>query len=146
MTAPGNAALRDVARALLTSTDRSRTDSAVLAAAVRRAHASLSQVMAPLIGQTGTNSLSARAVHLARAEYPWLAPTRHPDSTETVFGLVAASLERQAPDVALEAGTAVLATLAGLLATFIGESLTLRLLRKSWPDGFPESGSGEGKA
>ena len=38
-----------------------------------------------------------------------------------------------------EAATAMLAALGGLLTTFIGDGLTLRLLRKAWPDGFSDS-------
>ena len=33
-----------------------------------------------------------------------------------------------------EAGAAVVVQLLGLLVTFIGEPLTLRLVRESWPD------------
>jgi hypothetical protein len=36
-----------------------------------------------------------------------------------------------------------LATLALLLVTFIGESLTMQLLRKAWPDAFGD-GAGAG--
>ena len=33
-----------------------------------------------------------------------------------------------------EAATAITTNLLGLLVTFIGESLTLRMLREAWPD------------
>ena len=39
-----------------------------------------------------------------------------------------------AENVAPEAAIAITAHLLGLLATFIGESLTLRLLREAWPE------------
>jgi len=90
--------------------------------------------------------LTARAVHLARREHAWLTPTQSLDQTDMVFELVAASLERQDPGVALEAAATVLATLAGLLVTFVGESLTMSLLRTAWPDGFPDAGTEKGRA
>jgi hypothetical protein len=46
------------------------------------------------------------------------------------------SLEQQEPAAATEAAVALLATVSELLALFIGESLTTRLLREAWPDDF----------
>ena|SRR5206468_8103895 len=145
MTTLGNTGFQDLARRVLTSADGSRADSSVLAAAARSAHTSLGHVLIPLIGQAGTNALTTRALHLARREHPWLTPTRNLDQTDMAFELAAASLERQDPGAALEAAVAVLATLAGLLVTFIGNSLTTALLRKAWPDGFSDA-TEEGRA
>ena len=38
---------------------------------------------------------------------------------------------------------AVITTLAGLLTTFVGESLTTRLVRQAWPAGFGDAGTEE---
>ena len=38
--------------------------------------------------------------------------------------------------MATDAAIAVLATFGEVLASFIGESLTTRLWREAWPDGF----------
>jgi hypothetical protein len=146
MTASGDRALRQLAERVLTSTEGSRADSTVLGASARRAYEDLGHLLIPLIGQAGTNALIARAVHLARPEYPCLTPVENLEQTPEIFEHVAASLERQDPGVALEAAAAVLATLAGLLVTFIGESLTMRLLRQAWPDGFSDAGREEGRS
>jgi hypothetical protein len=46
-------------------------------------------------------------------------------------------LEHQELPVATDAAVAVLTTFGELLTSFIGESLTTRLLREAWPDDFP---------
>jgi hypothetical protein len=145
MTGAASPSLRDLALKQLTSTDRTRADSAELAASLRRAHTNLSQLLIPLIGRTAAGALTARAVHLVQREHPWL-PTQRPDQSDDAIEVVAASLAQQDLQAAREAGAAVLATLAGLLVTFIGDSLTMRLLRKSWPDGFRDAASEEGNA
>jgi hypothetical protein len=134
MTALESAALRQLVLKVLTHQAGSDTDAAAVAAAARRAYDDLARVLAPLIGQVGIDTLSARAVHLAQRQYPSLATPREP---------VFFSLERQDPAVAREAAAAVLAALAGLLVTLIGESLMMRLLRKAWPDGFSDEGAEE---
>lgn len=74
-----------------------------------------------LAGAEGFRSLLARALAMAKAEYPSLGAA-------TV--LADGSLE--GPDE--EGGVAVVAHLLGLLMTFIGEPLTLQLVRDVWPD------------
>ncbi len=49
-------------------------------------------------------------------------------------------------DEAEEAGVMLIAHLLGLLATFIGESLMLSLVREAWPElPFDDTNSGETK-
>ena len=50
--------------------------------------------------------------------------------------LLEAFLEQQEPAAAADAAVAVLAMAGELLASFIGEGLTTRLLREAWPDDF----------
>jgi hypothetical protein len=107
-----------------------------LSAAACRAYDDLARVSAQVIGQAGIDSLTGRALHLAQREYPWLVHRREPEQPEGPFAQVIVCLKRQDPAVAFEAAGAVFATLAGLLITFIGESLTSQLLRKAWPDAF----------
>jgi hypothetical protein len=94
-------------------------------------------VTAPLIGQAGVDALTGRALHLAQNQYPWLVHRREPGQAQGPFAQVVASLKDQDAALAAEAVSAVLATLAALLVTFIGESLTTQLLRTAWPDAFP---------
>jgi hypothetical protein len=143
MTAPENAALRQLALKVLAQRAGSAADAGALAAAAQRAYDDLALVSAPLIGQVGVDALTGRALHLAQREYPWLVPTREPEQVEGPFAQVIFCLERQDPAIATEAAGAVFATFTGLLVTFIGEPLTTRLLRKAWPDAFSDGSTEE---
>ncbi len=82
-------------------------------------------------GADGWASLLRRSLALARAEYPSLSHiTISPDGS--LEGLE--RLATQDPKNGAEAGAAIIAQLLGLLVAFIGEPLTLRLVRESWPD------------
>ena len=87
--------------------------------------------LAALMGSVGFRALLSRALVLANAEIPWLRAVgveadgslegldelkEHVGSTEFLKGCVV-----------------LLAQFLGLLATFIGEELTLQLVRESWP-------------
>ncbi len=88
--------------------------------------------LAKLVGVAGFRSLMGRSLALATAEVPWLdsVQVRADGSLE---GFDAARRPRDgAPDG--EAGVAIVGQLLGLLVTFIGEPLTLRLVRDAWPD------------
>ena len=139
MTAPGNAALRQLALKVLAQHAGSAASAETLAAAAHRAYEDLARVSVPLIGQVGVDALTGRALHLAQREYPWLVDTREPKQAKEPFAQVIFCLERQDPAVATEAAWAVFAIFTGLLVTFIGEPLTARLLRKAWPDAFSDA-------
>ena len=82
-------------------------------------------------GADGFTALLRRALALARAEVPSLdGITVKPDCS--MEGLE--ELAADAGEGAGEAAAAIAAHLLGLLVTLIGESLTLRLVRESWPD------------
>ena len=137
MSAPGQAARRQLALKVLAQRAGPGAGAETLAAAARRAYDDLAGVTAPLIGQVGVDALTGRALHLARREYPWLVQTGEAPQSEQPFAQVISRLARQEPAVATEAAGALFATFMGLLVTFIGEPLTARLLRKAWPDAMP---------
>lgn len=141
-----NAALRQLALRVLAHHAGPDAGAEAFAAAAYRAYDDLARVSAQLIGQAGVDALTSRALHLAQQAYPWLVHRREPEQAEGPFAQVIACLKRQQPAVATEAAGAVFATLAGLLVTFIGESLTTQLLRKAWPDAFSAAGAEEHKA
>jgi len=87
-----------------------------------------------LIGQTGYTILVVRAVRLARGEVPTLEGVTVDTGAEGgLDGIRAFALASDAG--ADEAGlTAILAHVIGLLITFIGEDLALRLVREAWPE------------
>jgi hypothetical protein len=146
MTPLENAALRQLALKVLAQHAGSAPDAEALAAAARRAYDDLARVSAPLIGQVGVEALTGRALHLAQRQYPWLVHAREPEHAEASFAQVVISLGRQDPVVATEAAGAVFATLTGLLVAFIGEPLTVGLLRKAWPDAFADANTEENHA
>jgi hypothetical protein len=84
-----------------------------------------------LAGADGWASLLRRSLALARDDVPLLSHvTLKPDCS--MDGLEA--LAAQDAQGAVEAGAAIVRHLLELLVTFIGEPLTLRLVRESWPD------------
>jgi len=130
--------VRPALRRVLTQDAGTRTDAHAVAAAALRAYERLAQELAPLIGEAGLNAVCARSVHLTQREFSWLAPADSAGPRDAPFAHVRLSLEGQDPAVATDAAIAVLATLGELVASFIGDSLTTRLLREAWPDGFSD--------
>jgi hypothetical protein len=110
-------------------------DARTIAAAARRLCERVAQQVSPLIGDAGVAAICARSLHLTQQQFPSVAPLRSSED-DTPFTRVQASLERQEAVVATKAAVTVLTTAGELLASFIGETLTTRLLREAWPDDF----------
>jgi hypothetical protein len=81
-------------------------------------------------GSDGFASLLRRALALARAEFPSLTVKLKPDGALEGCEALAA----EAANGGTEGVVANIAHLLGLLETFIGRPLTLRLVREAWPD------------
>ena len=111
-------------------------DAPAIAAAARRLCERLSEQLTPLIGDAGVAAICARSLHLAQRNVPGLAPVPASAQGNSPFALMQRSLEQQEPAAATESAVALLATVGELLALFIGEGLTTRLLREAWPDDF----------
>ena len=81
---------------------------------------------------------------MAAKEVRWLNAVRvQPDGSLTGLGEVEAQLSHEE---ITNGETILVAHLLGLLVTFVGEALTLRLVRNVWPEvsfGDAESGTGE---
>jgi hypothetical protein len=87
--------------------------------------------LATLMGNVGFHALLSRALVLTNAEVPWLRAV-HIKADGSLEGLD--NLDAQVDPEKLFEGTVVLlAQLLGLLVAFIGETLTLRLVREVWP-------------
>jgi hypothetical protein len=109
------------------------TDSSVgsTGQAAFRVCAKLRPSLCTFAGAAGYRSLMARALALARAEAPLLSGVQL-----MADGLFHYSSELEAKLGTPEAGVAASALtrhLLGLLITFIGEALTLRLVQDVWP-------------
>ena len=87
--------------------------------------------LATLMGDGGFRALLARALVLASAEAPSLRAV-YVKADGTLAGLEKLQAQLDANQL-FECNIVLLAQLLGLLVAFIGENLTLRLMREVWP-------------
>jgi hypothetical protein len=127
-----------VFRRMLTREAGTGANAPAIAAAARRLCERFAERLTPLIGNAGVAAICARSLHLSQRNVPGLAPLRASAPGDAPFALLQLSLEQQEPAAATDAAVALLATVSELLALFIGESLTTRLLREAWPDDFAD--------
>jgi len=94
--------------------------------------AKLRRPLTTLAGVAGFRSLLSRALTLARAEAPSLSAVQvaADGSVKGLDELASQTDKEQARD----GGVILIAQLIGLLRTFIGEGLTLRLVQDVWPE------------
>jgi len=87
--------------------------------------------LVPLMGVGGFRALLLHALALAAPEVPWVRAikVKEDGALELSEGLSIPS----DPDILREGKVALLAQLLGLLVAFIGENLTLQLVRDAWP-------------
>jgi len=90
----------------------------------------LRQHLARSIGPAGFDALLRRALALAKTEFPSLQAIR----TEADGRLMGLREVVQTAEESSSGLAAVLAHFLGLLSTFIGEDLALRLVGEVWPD------------
>jgi len=122
---------RHLAQRLLTYEAVAGKNSETTESAAFRVFAKLRQPLITLAGVAGFRSLLSRALTLARAEAPSLNAV-HVAADGSLQGLD--ELEPQIDkDPAREGGAILIAQLIGLLLTFIGEGLTLRMVQDVWP-------------
>jgi len=127
-------ALHALARWLVTSEMTPDDGPLVGAAAAGRVFDKLSQRLDQLITPVGSEALLRRAAHLSRGEFPFLDGVQAAPSSDTLFVAMRKTAALVAPGQADAAFVLVLATLVGLLESFIGKDLTFRLLRDVWPE------------
>lgn len=123
-------------RRMLTREAGTGADAAAIAAAARRLCDCFAEHLSPLIGDLGVAAICARSLHLTQRNVAGHAPGREFTEGQAPFALLQRFMEQQEPAAATEIAVAVLATASELLALFIGEGLTTRLLREAWPDDF----------
>lgn len=102
----------------------------------------LRRSLSVLTGVVGFRSVLARALVLARAEAPWLGELALAADGSLVLppGLES----RVGQEEAARGGEVLIRSLLGLLVTFIGETLMLRLVQDVWPKAaFGRSENGE---
>jgi hypothetical protein len=135
--------MRDLTERLIAAERRSDNSSDPGGRPVFRVCEKLRQPLCTFAGVSGFRSLLARALVLAKAKAPLLEGV---EITAKGSFLYSAELEAQlnTPQAA-QAATVLVDQLLGLLITFIGEALTLRLVHDVWPKLAPEDSTPRGK-
>ncbi len=123
---------RHLAQRLLTYEAVGAENSEPAESAAFRVCAKLRRPLITLAGVAGFRSLLSRSLALARAEAPSLSVVQvtADGSVKGLEELASQTGKEQARD----GGTILIAQLIGLLLTFIGEGLTLRLVQDVWPE------------
>ena len=123
---------RQLAQRILTYEAVTGENSEPAEPAAFRVCAKLRRPLITLAGVAGFRSLLSRALTLARAEAPSLSAVQvaADGSVKGLDELAAQTGKEQASD----GGAILIAQLLGLLLTFIGEGLTLRLVQDVWPE------------
>lgn len=144
---------RDLAHCLLAYEAIAGKTSDPMESATLRVYEKLRQHLCAFAGVAGFQSLAFRALTQAKSEAPGLWAVRLA-ADGSLQGLgesepIEGELEPQSgsdKDRAGDLGVILIARLLGLLLIFLGESLTLRLLRDAWPAAaFDECNSGNGR-
>ena len=123
--------LRDFAARLIAYETTNNKSSETKTSAAFLVDEKLRSHLATLMGNVGFYALLSRALVLTNAEVPWLRAV-HVKADGSLEGL--GELDAQVdPKEIFEGRVILLAQLLGLLVAFIGENLTLRLVREVWP-------------
>ena len=141
--APG---MRDLAHRLLTYEADAHTTSEPLEPPALRVYEKLRQSLGEFVGVAGFQSLASRALTLATPEAPSLSDARvTADGSLQGLGEIETQIDID-KDRAGEGGIILIARLLGLLRVFLGEALTLSLLRNAWPgEAFDDRNAGNGR-
>ncbi len=124
--------MRAFAKRLMAYNSSGGASSAANSPAAVRVCDRLHQHLAMFMGNGGFRALLSRALTLASAEVPWLRDVRvDPDASLDGLEELGARL---GPDELLAGRVVLVAHLLALLIAFIGEDLTVRLVREVWPD------------
>ena len=136
--------MRDIAGRLIAFEARGIKSSGTRTPAACRVGEKLRPQLAALMGNVGFSALQSRALALANGQFSWLRAV-HVKADGGFQGLDAVDAQID-PGEFFEGCVVLFAHLLGLLVTFIGEELTLRLVSEAWPElprGDLDFGTGE---
>lgn len=124
--------MRDLARRLLAYEAVAGQSSVPTDPAAFRVYEKLRFHLSTLAGVAGFQSLARRGLTLAKTEAPELSVVMiEADGRLQGLERLEPPTEKRRED---EAGVVLIAHLIGLLCTFVGGALTVRLLQDVWPD------------
>jgi len=136
--------MRDIARRLISAEQNRDDPSDTEGRSAFRVCDRLRRSLSVVAGTRGFRSLLSRALTLASAEAPWLRKL-HLESDGSL--VVSPELEGQLGRKEItKGGAALVVNLLELLVTFIGETLTLRLVQQVWPKAALNDSETGGKA
>ncbi len=124
-------AARDVARFLLELEAESADSGNTPAVIAERAFEKLRQSLAKFVGTAGYHALLGRALSQSKAEIHWLQMVQVCPLGK--LGGFSEALTQQSPTEAANGSSNLLAHLLALLMTFVGQDLTLQLVRDVYP-------------
>ena len=123
--------MRDFAERLIAYETRRNRSSATKTPVACLVIDKLRPQLATLMGNIGFHALLLRTLALANPEFPWLRAVQV-KAEGSLEGLDELGTQVD-PDDVFEGCAVLLAQMLGLLVAFIGEDLTLRLVREVWP-------------
>ena len=131
--------MRDLAHRLLAYEAAAGETSELLESPTLRVYEKLHRGLGEFVGSAAFQSLASRALMLAKPETPSLSTARiSEDGSLQGLDEIEDKFDVE-DDRAGEGAITLIARLLGLLFIFVGETLTLNLLRKAWPDAALES-------
>ena len=142
---------RDLARRLLNYEAMVARSSESMESSTLLVYEKLRQSLGAFAGVAAFEALASRALVLAKPEAPSLSAAQiTADGYLRVFGEFEPQIEidknQAGNDQPDERGVILIARLLGLLLVFLGEALTLSLLRVTWPStAFDDPNSGNGR-
>jgi hypothetical protein len=124
---PTTPTIRELARRLIALESQRDASAAMRGSDAANVCEKLSVPLSQLAGRAGYHSLITRALAIAKPSFPTLTPVEvRLDGTLQSFDEIGGGEP--------EAGLAVLVHLLDLLVMFIGEPVTLSIIRRAWPD------------
>lgn len=93
---------------------------------------SMAEQIISVVGQGGFQSLYARSIFLTQRSHPWLVQPADSLASDLSFTALSTCLAEQSPAQAQEANALLMRTFTDLLASLIGEPLTVRILKTAW--------------
>lgn len=135
--------MRDLAHRLLTYEANVDNTSKPAESTTLCVYEKLRQGLGALAGSAGFQSLASRALTLARSEVPSLSAVQV-SANGDLQGMSAIALPIDIKkDRVHEGGVVLISRILGLLLIFLGEVLTMNLLRDMWPDALLEDCNSE---
>ena len=128
--------MRQVFRRILAREVGTSGGAAAVGAATRRLCEHFARRMTPLVGDAGAAAIYTRSLFLAQRFYASPAAVHAPATDADVFARIEDFLAHREPAEGMDAASMILGGSGDLLAAFIGQGLTDRLLRDGWGDEF----------